>query len=333
MSSPRRSPRPEPTASRPVAIALALILLLVGCDAAPPSAPLRIATSPWLGTEPLFLARELGELPPREVQLVELVDVPQVVAALLNGAVDGAALTLAEALNLTARHPHFRIVLVTDYCDGADVLFAQPGIQNVAGLVGRRIGLDDTALSVHVLNRALQSAGLSLADIHIKTLSPDEQAEAFAKGELDAVVAYDPTLSRVRALGGKVLFDTSSIPAEISDVIVVRTDGNRERLVSRTRRLLDGWFAAVAYLERDRRDAAARMAPRLQLEPAQIEAALAKTQFPDRATNGRHLGASPPAYIDVANRLKATLTAAGAAGAAASVEQLFDRDLAARLYP
>jgi NitT/TauT family transport system substrate-binding protein len=310
-----------------------LLVLLAGCEPAAPPPPLRLGTSPWLGSEPLFLARDLGRLDPREVTLVELVDVGQVVSALLDGAIDGAAVTLAEALRITARDPNYRIVLVADYCDGADVLVAQASVPNLAALRGARIGLEDTALSAHVLKRALQQAGLSLRDIHIRMLVPGEQASAFAQREIDALVTYDPTLARVRELGGRVLFDTSSIPAEISDVVIVRADLEQDWLARRTRALLDGWFAATAYLRDEPLDAAQRLAPRLQLDAATVTAALRKTVFPDRAANGRHLAATPPGYLAVAGQLKSTLVETRELDSSAALTPLFDRRLAAALYP
>lgn len=308
-----------------------LLAWLAACtpDASP---PLRLATSPWLGTEPLFLARDLGLLDAADVQLIELTDASQVVSALIDGAVDGATVTLAEALRITARHPGFRIVLVADYCDGADVLIAQPDLRGLADLAGKRIGLEDTALSAHVLRRALNAAGLKLGDIHIRALNPDEQARAFERREVEALVSYDPSLSRARALGGRVLFDTTRIPAEISDVVLVRGDRAPDWLAQRTRTLLNGWFSAVDYLNAHPDDAATRMAPRLKLEPAAITAGLTKTHFPDRALNASHLAAEPPGYVAIAERLKATLVETRELDAEVRVDPLFDLELARAVY-
>ena len=329
-SSPHNSA--APSARRLLAAVLALLAcLLAGCDTerAP---PLRLGTSPWLGTEPLFLARELGKLDPQAVRLVELVDVGQVVSALLDGTVDAAAVTLAEALRITERDPNYSIVLVADYCDGADVLMVQPEVADLAALKGARIGLEDAALSAHVLHRALQSAGLRMSDIHIRMLAPGEQAQAFAAHEIDGLVAYDPTLDRVRDLGGKVLFDTSRMPTEISDVIIVRADLDRSWLTARTRTLLDGWFAAIDYMNSEPDAAAQRLAPRLQLDAASVRAALRKTAFPDRATNARHLGSEPPAYLDIAGQMKATLVETRELTGDLPLAALFDQQLAARIY-
>lgn len=331
VSSPRSWLRPERTRLLSRGLLAALLCVLVAC-APEESVPLRLATSPWLGTEPLFLARDLGLLPPEQVKLVELTDVPQVVSALLDGAVDAAAVTLPEALRIIERHAGFKVVLVADSCDGADVLIAQSEIADLASLAGKRIGLDDSALSAHVLNRALETAGLALRDIRIVTLSPDEQAEAFAARRIDALVSYDPTLARVHELGGHVLFDTTQIPVEISDVILVRTDRDPVWLARRARELLAGWFGAVDYLAQQPAEAAARIAPRVGFDPALVTAALAKTHFPDRAQNARHLAADPPGYVAIAERVKSTLIDTQAVAPALDPSTLFDPVLAGKIY-
>ena len=45
--------------------------LMLGACVRDPEPPLRIGTNVWIGSEPLYLARELGRLDPETVQLVE----------------------------------------------------------------------------------------------------------------------------------------------------------------------------------------------------------------------------------------------------------------------
>src|SRR5215510_9103829 len=61
-----RSARKSLTVLACVALALA-----AGC-ARESEPPLRIGTNVWIGSEPLYLARELGQLDPKVVQLSEL---------------------------------------------------------------------------------------------------------------------------------------------------------------------------------------------------------------------------------------------------------------------
>ena len=50
---------------------MACMLAMLAACAREPDTPLRIGTNVWIGSEPLYLARELGRLEPSAVQLVE----------------------------------------------------------------------------------------------------------------------------------------------------------------------------------------------------------------------------------------------------------------------
>ena len=201
VSSRRRSPTTS------VATALLPICGIGGCERE--EAPLRLGTRPWLGTEPPFLAREPGFLQPHEGQLVDFLDVSQGESALLDGAVDGAAVTLAEALGISARDARFRIVLVADYRYGADVLIAQSSVTDLAALKGARVGLDDEALSAHVLQRALQEGGLTPADVLAgleKTRFPERATNARQVG------GRSPTSAAIAEQMNATRVETASVP-------------------------------------------------------------------------------------------------------------------------
>jgi NitT/TauT family transport system substrate-binding protein len=51
-------------------VAACVAIALASCMR-PPETALRIGTNVWIGSEPLYLARELGNLDPAVVQLVE----------------------------------------------------------------------------------------------------------------------------------------------------------------------------------------------------------------------------------------------------------------------
>lgn len=307
---------------------LLLAALLIGCGDATP--PLRIGTSPWLGTEPLFLARDLGHLAPDAVQLVEFANATQNAAALQSGSVDAAAVTLDEALRIGAEDPRFRIALVFDYCNGADMLIARPDIATLEALKGKRVALDDSTLSAHVLYRALDAGGLEPGDVEISILTPDEQVAAFVAGEIDALVAYDPTAVRLAELGGRALFDTTRIPAEVSDVLLVRAD-LPDRQLPQLAALRRGWHLAVVHLDTAPEDAIRRMAPRLGLSAEALAQAITRTQFLDAAANASLLSGPAPPYATVAARVSATLATMRLPVPATAGAGLFDARLATDL--
>ena len=121
------------------ALTLALILSLLGCS--DQTDTLRIGANRWLGYGPLYLADDLHWMTPSGYRLVEYPHTTGVLRGYRNGLLDAALLTLDEALILQSSGQPVQILLVADVSAGADVLFANAHIQQLAQLRGQRIGL------------------------------------------------------------------------------------------------------------------------------------------------------------------------------------------------
>jgi NitT/TauT family transport system substrate-binding protein len=241
------------------------VLLMVGwmgCSPAPQT-PLVVGTVPWVGTEPFYLAREL-ELYPGPVHLVEYLSSEQAIRAFQNGVIDAAAVTLDEVLNLDRVGQQARVVMVLDVSDGADCVMAQPSVSSLAGLRGRKVAAEDVTLPTYILSRGLQLAGLQLEDVEREPRALEEYDAALRKGEVDAVVAFEPYCHLLEAEGARRIFDSSRIPGEILDVLVVRNqflEAHPEQVDA----LMRGWFAALGVLEERPAESARRMGPRVGL--------------------------------------------------------------------
>ncbi|HTI49009.1 MAG TPA: hypothetical protein VMB76_20815, partial [Casimicrobiaceae bacterium] len=90
---------------------MACMLAMLAACAREPDTPLRIGTNVWIGSEPLYLARELGRLEPAAVQLVEYPSASEVLRAFRNQAIDGMVISLDELFGLAADGFQPRIVL------------------------------------------------------------------------------------------------------------------------------------------------------------------------------------------------------------------------------
>jgi NitT/TauT family transport system substrate-binding protein len=253
---------------------------------------LRIATNPWIGYELLYLSRELGQLENTGVRLVELLSNTDSVQALAAGTVDGAGLTLDEALAARAAGLDLKIVLVFDFSAGADVLMARSGINQLAELKGKRIGVEQTGVGALMLDAALQRAGLVAADVRVIGLTVDQHLAAFQNGQVDALVTFEPIAGQVAAAGGQPLFDSRAIPGSIVDVLALSSKALQANPQT-ARQLLERYFQALAYLRQNPADAAQRMAPRLGLTPAAVQTGYQKLVLPDLAENRRLLGGTP----------------------------------------
>ena len=288
---------------RRVLCALACGALLLGpsaCVREPQM--LRIGTNVWIGSEPLYLARELGYLDPKAIQLVEYPSASEVLRAFRNMAIDGMVISLDELLGLAADGLQPRVVLVVDVSHGADAVVGRSGMRSMKDLKGKRVAVEGGALGAYVLSRALAKNGMRASDVKVVHLESNEQPVAFEKGQVDGAVTFDPYRDQLLRAGAKTLFDSTQIPGEIVDLVAVRANV-LERQPKAVDSLLVGWLKAIDYLGREPLDAARRMGIRQQTTGEQFLKALQGLHIPSRAENLRMLGGDKPELAVSGRRL------------------------------
>jgi NitT/TauT family transport system substrate-binding protein len=177
----------------------------------------------WPGFEAFFVARDRQFWREDQIKLLEYTSTSELLRAFRNGTVDGGLVTLDEALLLAESQQDIRILLVTDVSNGADVILAKPEFHSMQDLRGHRVGAETTGLGAYVLFRALELASLKPNDVEIVPLEVAEQQPAFERGEVDAVVTYEPVRTKLMHGGARQIFDSTLIPGEVVDCLVVRT--------------------------------------------------------------------------------------------------------------
>lgn len=75
-------------------------------------------------------------------------------------------------------------------------------------------------------------------------------------GQVDAIVTFEPTRSRLLAAGGHEVFSSASMPGEVADVLVVTANTARQR-APELRKLIATWYAAADSMRTQPRGAAA----------------------------------------------------------------------------
>ncbi|TYC57055.1 nitrate ABC transporter substrate-binding protein [Marinobacter sp. BW6] len=262
---------------------------LPGCS---DSGPLRFGIHPWVGYEPLYLADDFNWLPPT-VGLKPGTSAKESMEGLLSGALDGAALTLDEVIRVRSRGLELVVVAVADVSAGADVLMVKPSIPELSALKGQRIAVELEGVSGIMLMEILEVAGLGQNDVVKVDLPVSRHAEAWARGEVDASVCYEPTASVIENAGGVRLFDSSDIPETIFDVLAVTREA-ADRNARAVRDLVIGHFTGLQHLVRSMHDSVYRIATRQRISPDEVRAALANVMLPDLAANQRYLSAAGP---------------------------------------
>jgi NitT/TauT family transport system substrate-binding protein len=282
---------------RPLALLalVTLVLTLSGCmrETEP---PLRIGTNVWIGSEPLYLARDLGYLDREAVQLVEYPSASEVSRAFRNQAIDGMIISLDELFVLAVDGLQPKVVVIADVSHGADVVVGRSGMRAMKDLKGKRVAVESAALGAFVLSRALALNGMQASDVSIVHLETNEHPAAFEQGQVDGAVTFDPYRTQLLGAGAQTLFDSSQIPGEIVDLLAVRASV-LEKNPRAVETLLTGWFKALEYLEREPKDAAARMAVREQITGEQFLQALQGLRIPSRADNLKMLAGAAPGLV------------------------------------
>ena len=305
-----------------VLVAAFVAIALASCMR-PPETALRIGTNVWIGSEPLYLARELGNLDPAVVQLVEYPSASEVLRAFRNEAIDGMVISLDELFELAVDGLQPRIILVVDVSNGADVVVGRRGMRTMRDLKDKSVAVESGALGAFVLSRALALNGMQASDVNVVHLESNEQPGAFEKGDVDGAVTFDPYRTQFLKAGAMTLFDSTQIPGEIVDLLAVRAP-IVDKEPKAIQALLTGWFGALDYIKRDPVDAARRMGIRQQTTGEQFQEAQRGLHVPTREENLRMLGGAQPELAVTGRRLMALMLEAKLLRSSLEIERVLE---------
>jgi NitT/TauT family transport system substrate-binding protein len=240
--------------------------------------------------------------------------------------------TLDEALLLTEDVADIRVMMVADVSNGADVILAKPEFGSMKDLKGHRIGVETTALGAYVLLRALQLSGLTREDIEIVPVEFSEDEAAFTHGIVDAVVTYEPTRTKLRNLGARQIFDSSQMPGEIVDVLVMRAEYLQAHPDS-VQLLVQSFYRAQRYLKEKPQDFLRIAAARENTTPDEFRSSLALLRLLDATESRAMLTGRPPSLLKNARSLAALMVDQKLLHKTVDLESLFDERMVDRIYP
>jgi len=282
-------------------VVAASILPLAACKEVP-KAPLRISSSPWPGYEPLYMARDLGYFGKNTVNLFELPSSDITMESFRNRSADLATLTLDETLELLHDGMKMRVLVVMDVSNGGDAVMAAPSIKKLADLKGKRIATTNIPLGFYMLSRLLDKAGVQREDVHVFPMPESAHEQFYLQGKADAVITFEPSVTRIAAAGAHKIFDSSDIPYEILDLLVVHDDIYQQRR-KEVCVIANQWFKALKYMKEKPDDAARLMAKRLGVSVDEYHAMAGGIIIPSFEENRRLLWGNPPAITEPARKL------------------------------
>ncbi|MFA5125039.1 MAG: ABC transporter substrate-binding protein [Patescibacteria group bacterium] len=205
----------------------------------------------WPGILPYLVAQEKGLFSANglKVRMVKSETNSQLVSELINGQIDFVGdITMVDVLKAQSQGNKLQIINVTDYSNGGDGIVARKSIVSIADLKGKKVAVEQGSLSEKLLFYALEKNNLKLQDVQRVSLPAAEAAQAFIRGEVDAVVTYDPGLSEAVAAGGVKIFSTALAPGLIIDVGVMRQDFIDSE-PEKVKAVLRAYFQALEYIK------------------------------------------------------------------------------------
>lgn len=289
--------------------AAGLAIVLAGCGE-PPQPPLTVGINTWVGYDPLVLARDRGMTDRQTIKVVELISSAEALRHLRNGLLDAAALTLDETLRLAESGFDVRIVAVLDTSNGADVVLAAPEIRALSDLRGRAIAVEEASVGTLMLERLLKRAGLTRADVSVVKMESTQHLTALQSGRVLAAVSYAPIEGGIRRAGYRRIFDSSQMPGEIVDVLVVRGEVLRQRPAA-VDALLGAWGAGLGVLRFDPVGAAATLAPGADLSTSDYLEVLKGLRFYTPEESLQLLSGASPELVPLGQSVAETLMSLG----------------------
>jgi NitT/TauT family transport system substrate-binding protein len=237
------------------------LLAFAGCGKKPaeeqPAAPAqevptyRIAWSHYTGWEPWGYADDSGILKKWadkygiKIELTLVNDYVESINLYTAGKFDGCVMTNMDALTIPAVGGiDSEAVIVGDFSNGNDGIVMKNG-KSVKDLKGRTINLVELSVSHYLLARALDMNGMSERDVKLVNTSDADIAATFIADKNGVAVTWNPPLMQAREAPGAVLvFDSSKIPGEIMDLMVVKTTAPE----TLKKALTGAWYETMAVM-------------------------------------------------------------------------------------
>lgn len=140
------------------------------------------------------------------------------------GGFDAVTVTNMDALSIPAAGGvDTTAMIMGDFSNGNDAVILKNKAK-LADIKGQKINLVEFSVSHYLLARALDSAKLTEKDVKVVNTSDSDMAAAYKTPEVTAVVTWNPIVSEILASpDAKKVFDSSQIPGEIMDLMVVNT--------------------------------------------------------------------------------------------------------------
>ncbi len=218
-----------------------------------------------------------------DIDVVQLNDYVESINQYSVGQFDGCTMTNMDALTIPAAGGvDSTALIVGDYSNGNDGLLIKGEGKTLADIKGMRVNLVELSVSHYFLARALETAGMSERDVTVVNTSDADIIAAFSTPSVQAAATWNPMLAEIKAQPGSTeVFDSSKIPGEILDMMVVNTQTLKDN-PDFGKALVGAWFEILELMQSgtpEASEALTEMAKASGTDLAGFQAQLATTKL------------------------------------------------------
>lgn len=235
----------------------AALLTFLGVSVSFAGQSYKIAWSHYTGWEPWEYISQSGILDKwakkygiDKIEITLINDYIESINLYTTGEYDGCVMTNMDALTIPAvGGVDSTVLIVGDFSNGNDGIVLLNG-NSVKDLKDRKLRIVELSVSHYLLTRALEMNGMKEKDLTLVNTSDADIASLFvSEAERDpkaAVCTWNPLLMQVRNVAGaNLVFDSSRIPGEIIDCLVVKTDAPDDL----KKALVGAWYEAMSVMK------------------------------------------------------------------------------------
>lgn len=281
---------------------LALIFVVPNPAHAEAKKKFKIAWSIYVGWMPWGYAGDSGILQKWakkegiEIDVVQINDYVESINLYTGGEYDGCSMTNMDALTIPAAGGvDSTALIVGDFSNGNDGVILK-GKAKLEDIKGQKVNLVELSVSHYLLARGLASIGLTEKDISVVNTSDADIVGVFGSADVTSVVTWNPQLSEIKAMpNAHEVFDSSKIPGEIIDLMVVNTKTLADN-PALGRALTGAWYEIMGVMSGTgdaTKAAREKMAKASGTDLAGFESQLSTTRMFYKAADARQFTASP----------------------------------------
>ncbi len=142
-------------------------------------------------------------------------------------------------------------LIVGDFSNGNDAVILKKG-ESLKDIKGQNINLVELSVSHYLLARGLESVGMSEKDVKVVNTSDADLVSAYTTKDVTAVSTWNPLVSEILNMpNSKKVFDSSNIPGEIIDTLIVNTDVLKEN-PNFGKALVGAWYEIMDKMKKDK---------------------------------------------------------------------------------